>query len=56
MKDRYADARNKATSAKDQVLRIAKSGYTTTPATKYLSSLSGIIEATQDYTGLGRIK
>ena len=56
MKDRYADARKKATSAKDQVLRIANSGYTTTPATKYLSSLSGIIEATQDYTGLGRIK
>jgi len=56
MKDRYADARNKATSAKDQVLRIAKAGYTTTPATKYLDSLSGILEATQDYTGLGRIK
>jgi flagellum-specific peptidoglycan hydrolase FlgJ len=56
MNKRYDDARNKATSAKDQVLRIARAGYTTTPASKYLSSLSGIIEATQDYTGLGRIK
>ena len=56
MNDRYADARNKATSAKDQVLRIAKAGYTTTPAQKYLNGLSSIIEATQDYTGLGRIK
>jgi flagellum-specific peptidoglycan hydrolase FlgJ len=56
MKDRYADARNKATSAKDQILRIASAGYTTTPAQKYLNALSGIIEATQDYTGLGRIK
>lgn len=56
MKDRYADARNKATSAKDQVLRIAKAGYTTTPAQTYVNKLSGIIEATQDYAGLGRIK
>jgi flagellum-specific peptidoglycan hydrolase FlgJ len=56
MGSRYADARNKATSAKDQILRIARAGYTTTPAQKYLNSLSGIIEATQDYTGLGRIK
>jgi flagellum-specific peptidoglycan hydrolase FlgJ len=55
MNPRYADARNKATSAKDQVLRIAKAGYTTTPAQKYLNGLSSIIEATQDYTGLGRI-
>ena len=55
MNDRYADARNKSTSAKDQVLRIARAGYTTTPAPKYLKGLSSIIEATQDYTGLGRI-
>jgi N-acetylmuramoyl-L-alanine amidase len=56
MNERYTDARNKATSAKDQVIRIAKAGYTTTPAQKYLNALSSIIEATQDYTGLGRIK
>jgi flagellum-specific peptidoglycan hydrolase FlgJ len=56
MGTRYADARNKATSAKDQILRIAKAGYTTTPAQKYLNALSGIVEATQDYTVLGRIK
>jgi flagellum-specific peptidoglycan hydrolase FlgJ len=55
MNPRYADARNKATSAKDQVLRIARAGYTTTPAQKYLNGLSSIIEATQDYTKLGRI-
>jgi flagellum-specific peptidoglycan hydrolase FlgJ len=55
MSPRYADARNKATSAKDQVLRIARAGYTTTPAQKYLNGLSSIIEATQDYTKLGRI-
>jgi hypothetical protein len=34
---------------------IAKAGYTTTPAQKYLDSLSGILEAAQDYKGLGRI-
>jgi flagellum-specific peptidoglycan hydrolase FlgJ len=55
-KDLYKDAREKATSAKDQVLRIARAGYTTTPPDKYLKLMSGIIEATQDYTGLGRIK
>jgi hypothetical protein len=34
---------------------IAKAGYTTTPASKYLASMSDIIEAAQDYKGLGRI-
>ena len=55
MNRRYEDARNKATSAKDQVLRIARAGYTTTPAEKYLRLMSPIIEAAQDYSGLGRI-
>jgi flagellum-specific peptidoglycan hydrolase FlgJ len=55
MADRYANARNNAKTAKEQVLMIAKAGYSTTPAQKYLNGLSGIIEAAQDYKGLGRI-
>lgn len=55
MADRYANARNNAKTAKEQVLMIAQAGYTTTPAQKYLNGLSGIIEAAQDYKGLGRI-
>jgi flagellum-specific peptidoglycan hydrolase FlgJ len=54
-KDRYAAARNNAKTPQEQVLMIAKAGYTTTPPDKYLSLLNGIIEATQDLTGLGRI-
>ena len=53
--DRYKDARLNAKTPEEQVLMIAKAGYTTTPPQKYLSSLKGIIEATQDYSGLGRI-
>ena len=55
MADRYKNARDNAKTAKEQVLMIAKAGYTTTPPSKYLALLSGIIEATQDYKGLGRI-
>lgn len=55
MSDRYKNARNLAKTPEEQVLMIAKAGYTTTPAQKYVSSLQGIIEATQDLTGLGRI-
>jgi flagellum-specific peptidoglycan hydrolase FlgJ len=55
MADRYANARNNAKTAKEQVLMIAQAGYTTTPAQKYLNGLNGIIEAAQDYKGLGRI-
>lgn len=54
-KDRYANARNKATTPQEQVLMIAQAGYTTTPPAKYLSLLKGIIEATQDLTGIGRV-
>lgn len=53
--DRYKDARLKAKTPEEQVLMVAKAGYTTTPPTIYLSKLQGIIEATQDLTGLGRI-
>jgi flagellum-specific peptidoglycan hydrolase FlgJ len=55
MKDRYANARNNATSAKEQVKMIVKAGYSTMTPEAYLAQLSGIIEAVQDYKGLGRI-
>lgn len=55
MSERYKNARLNATTPEEQVLMIARAGYTTTPAQKYLSNLQGIIEATQDLTGLGRI-
>lgn len=53
--DRYRNARNLAKTPEEQILMIARAGYTTTPPEKYLASLRGIIEATQDLTGLGRI-
>jgi flagellum-specific peptidoglycan hydrolase FlgJ len=55
MADRYKNARNNAKTAKEQVLMIAQAGYTTGSPKEYLSLLSGIIEAAQDYKGLGRI-
>jgi flagellum-specific peptidoglycan hydrolase FlgJ len=55
MGERYNNARMNAKTPEEQVLMIAKAGYTTTPPQKYLSALQGIIEATQDLTGLGRI-
>lgn len=55
MDDRYANARNNAKTAKEQILLIAQAGYTTTPPKKYLAAMSDIIEAAQDYKGLGRI-
>lgn len=56
MSDRYKAARMNAKTPEEQVLLIARAGYTTTPPAKYLAALQGIIEATQDYSGLGRIK
>ena len=53
--DRYKNARLKAKTPEEQVIMIVKSGYSTTPPQLYLSKLQGIIEATQDLTGLGRI-
>ena len=55
MLDRYKDARLKAKTPEEQVLMIAKAGYSTAPPQKYLAALQGIIEATQDYAKLGRI-
>jgi flagellum-specific peptidoglycan hydrolase FlgJ len=55
MSDRYKNARLNAKTAKEQVLMIAQAGYTTGSPREYLASMSGIIEAAQDYKGLGRI-
>ena len=55
MADRYKNARDNAKSAKEQIKMIASAGYTTGSPSEYLSAMSGIIEASQDYTGLGRI-
>lgn len=55
MGDRYKNARLNAKTPEEQVLMIARAGYTTTPPQKYLAALQGIIEATQDLTKLGRI-
>lgn len=54
--DRYKNARLLAKTPEEQVLMIVKAGYATTPPNVYLGKLKGIIEATQDLTGLGRIK
>lgn len=53
--NRYKNARLNAKTPEEQILMIARAGYTTTPPQQYLNSLKGIIEATQDLTGLGRI-
>lgn len=55
MADRYKNARDNAKSAKEQIKMIAAAGYTTGKPNEYLSSMAGIIEAAQDYSGLGRI-
>lgn len=55
LKDRYKNARLNAKSPEEQILMIVQSGYSTTPPQKYLNSMRGIIEATRDLTGLGRI-
>jgi flagellum-specific peptidoglycan hydrolase FlgJ len=53
--DRYKNARLNAISPEQQILMIAKSGYTTGNPAKYLSSMKGIIEAMRDISQLGRI-
>jgi flagellum-specific peptidoglycan hydrolase FlgJ len=53
--DRYKDARLNATSPEQQILMIAKAGYTTGNPVEYLNSMKGIIEAMRDISQLGRI-
>lgn len=53
--DRYKTARLTAKTPEDQILMIAKAGYTTTNPIKYLNSMKGIIEASRDIAQIGRI-
>lgn len=53
--DRYKTARLTAKTPEDQILMIAKAGYTTTNPIKYLNSMKGIIEASRDIAKIGRI-
>jgi len=55
MSDRYKNARENATSPEEQILMIAKAGYTTTPPNKYLNGLQSIIDASRSISELGRI-
>jgi flagellum-specific peptidoglycan hydrolase FlgJ len=53
--DRYKKARLTAKTPEDQILEIAKAGYTTTNPIKYLNNIKGIIEASRDISKIGRI-
>jgi flagellum-specific peptidoglycan hydrolase FlgJ len=55
MADRYKNARLNAKSPEEQLLMVAKAGYTTTPAEKYVSDIKPLIEAARDYSKQGRI-
>jgi hypothetical protein len=55
MMDRYKNARDNAKTAKEQILMFGKAGYGGVTPEGYLAGMSGIIEAAQDYSGLGRI-
>lgn len=51
---RYAKALT-ATSPEQQILEMAKAGYTTTPATTYLNSMKGNIDRVRDMYQVGKI-
>lgn len=53
--DRYKAARETAKSPEEQILAIAKDGYTTTPAQQYLNLMSGNIKRVAKKTGFGKI-
>jgi flagellum-specific peptidoglycan hydrolase FlgJ len=55
MKDRYKNARLNAKSPEEQMVMIAQSGYSTTPAQQYMEQMKPLIEAARDISGLGRI-
>jgi flagellum-specific peptidoglycan hydrolase FlgJ len=55
MADRYANARNTAKSPEEQITMIAKAGYTTTPPSKYLSTMKGNINRVRDKYKLAKI-
>jgi hypothetical protein len=53
--DRYKAARLNAKTPEEQIKMIVRAGYSTNTPDKYYSGLKGIVEATQDYVGFGRI-
>lgn len=53
--DRYKNAREQSKSPEEQIKMIARAGYTTTPADKYLSLMSGNIKRVAKKTGFGKI-
>ena len=55
LEDRYAKARDTAKTPEDQILMIAKAGYTTGNPIEYLNLMKGIIEAMRDISQIGRI-
>lgn len=55
LSDRYKKARLEARSPEEQILEIAKAGYTTTPPTAYLRLMQGNIDRVRKKTGFGRI-
>jgi len=44
-----------AKTPEEQIKMIVRAGYSTNTPDKYYSGLKGIVEATQDYVGFGRI-
>jgi flagellum-specific peptidoglycan hydrolase FlgJ len=55
MSERYKNARLNAKTPEEQILMIAKAGYTTTPPNAYLKGLQSIINASRSLSELGRI-
>lgn len=53
--DRYKNARLNSKSPEEQIIMIAKSGYTTTPSSEYLNLMSGNIKRVAKKTGFGKI-
>lgn len=53
--DRYKKARELAKTPEEQILMIAKAGYTTGNPITYLNGMKGIIEAIRDISQIGRI-
>lgn len=53
--DRYKAARLNAKTPEEQIKMIVRAGYSTNTPDKYYAGLKGIVEATQDYIGFGRI-
>jgi flagellum-specific peptidoglycan hydrolase FlgJ len=54
--DRYKNARLNSKSPEEQIVAIAKAGYTTTPSKEYLDSMKGNINRVRDTTQLSIIK